>query len=119
MWKGFVERVKTVSRIETLFVGGVETVGHPHAVNKLDQQWMTAAYKKAMPIPVFLTKSGLEGDDVGDKKHHGGPEKALFAYSVIHYDKWAEEYPDAEFKAGTNGENVSVTDMYRRYLSSR
>lgn len=100
-----------MSRIETLFVGGVETVGHPHAVNKLDQQWMTAAYKKAMPIPVFLTKSGLEGDDVGDKKHHGGPEKALFAYSVIHYDKWAEEYPDAEFKAGTNGENVSVTDM--------
>lgn len=64
-----------MSRIETLFVGGVETVGHPHAVNKLDQQWMTAAYKKAMPIPVFLTKSGLEGDDVGDKKHHGGPEK--------------------------------------------
>ncbi|MCD8916019.1 MOSC domain-containing protein [Staphylococcus simulans] len=97
--------------IETLFAGGVETVGHAYAVNKLEQQWMTAAFKKPMKNPVFLTHTGLEGDDVGDKKHHGGPEKALFAYSVIHYEKWTEEYPDTTFSVGTNGENVSVSDM--------
>lgn len=103
--------MKCVSKIDQLFIGGIQKIGEPHAENRLDQEWSTAAFKKPTPKAVFLTETGLEGDDVGDKKHHGGPEKALYAYSKSHYEKWTAEYPNIQFEVGLNGENVSVIGM--------
>lgn len=100
-----------MSKIDQLFIGGIQKIGEPHAENRLDQEWSTAAFKKPTPKAVFLTETGLEGDDVGDKKHHGGPEKALYAYSKSHYEKWTAEYPNIQFEVGLNGENVSVIGM--------
>ncbi|AMY06143.1 MOSC domain-containing protein [Staphylococcus condimenti] len=100
-----------MSQIEQLFRGGVQKLGNPNAENRLEQEWSTAAFKKPTEQAVFLTKTGLVSDDVGDKKHHGGPDKALFAYSKSHYEKWTAEYPEVQFKPGLNGENVSVIDM--------
>ncbi|MEQ8296291.1 MAG: MOSC domain-containing protein [Nitratireductor sp.] len=60
--------------------------------------------------PVRLTREGLIGDRQGDRKHHGGPEKALHHYPADHYPAWRERYPDiaATLAAvGAFGENLS------------
>ncbi|CAM4231801.1 MOSC domain-containing protein [Jeotgalicoccus halotolerans] len=98
-------------KIHTLYTGGVKTVGNPDADNKMNQQWKTGAFKEKTDKPVFLSKEGLAGDECADKKNHGGPEKALFAYSLAHYDNWQRELGNSGITAGGNGENISVMHM--------
>ena len=98
-------------KVHTLYTGGVKTVGNPDADNKMEQQWKTGAFKEKTDKPVFLSKEGLTGDECADKKNHGGPEKALFAYSLAHYDNWQRELGNPGITAGGNGENISVMNM--------
>jgi len=66
--------------------------------------------KKDRVEEVFLTKDGFKGDDVADKRNHGGPDRAVCFYPLEHYKKWEEELgrvlPNAAF-----GENLTVTNM--------
>lgn len=98
-------------KVHTLYTGGVKTAGNPDADNKMEQQWKTGAFKEKTDKPVFLSKEGLTGDECADKKNHGGPEKALFAYSLAHYDNWQRELGNPGITAGGNGENISVMHM--------
>ena len=36
---------------------------------------------------------GLVGDQQADLRVHGGPDKAIYGYSIIHYAAWRSEYP--------------------------
>jgi MOSC domain-containing protein YiiM len=71
---------------------------------------VTGICKRPVPGPLALTKDGFEGDGVGDRKHHGGSDKAVCLYSLDHYPHWAAvlgiALPEAAF-----GENLSVTSM--------
>ena len=98
-------------KIHTLYKGRVKTVGNPEAKSKMDQQWETGAFKSETDEPIFLSEEGLKGDECADKKNHGGAEKALFAYSLAHYDKWQRELGNPDIKAGGNGENIAVMHM--------
>lgn len=62
---------------------------------------------------VYLGYEGLACDAQGDRKHHGGVEKALHHYAFEHYEYWAatigaREVLDAR---GAFGENVSTTGV--------
>jgi MOSC domain-containing protein YiiM len=57
----------------------------------------------------MLTVSGFEGDEQGDRRHHGGPEKAVHHYPEAHYAAWRREFPERHahtFRAGAFGENL-------------
>ncbi|WP_025784027.1 MOSC domain-containing protein [Sporosarcina sp. D27] len=58
----------------------------------------------------FLSVDGFKGDDVADKKHHGGPDRAVCMYPHEHYAKWNDEFecvlPPAAF-----GENITAVGM--------
>ncbi|TVT27083.1 MOSC domain-containing protein [Salinicoccus cyprini] len=97
-------------KIYRLFTGKVKKVGQKEAENKMDQEWESAIFKTVTEGPVHLTKTGFVGDDVADKKNHGGPEKAVFAYPVSHYESWRREL-DADIEIGGNGENFAVMHM--------
>jgi len=73
--------------------------GEPSAINK-----------EPIDRSLLATADGLEGDEQGDRRHHGGLDKALHAYAVVHYEKWARELPDAadRFAPGGFGENLVV-----------
>ena len=43
-----------------------------------------------MTGPAGRQSEGHEGDGVGDRKHHGGADKAVCAYSVDHTPCWEE-----------------------------
>jgi MOSC domain-containing protein YiiM len=59
---------------------------------------------------VKVTKLGLEGDVVVDKKDHGGPDQAVYVYGAGDYEWWSEEL-GREIAPGTFGENLTISDL--------
>lgn len=64
----------------------------------------------AAPGPNYGDGSGVAGDTVGDTKHHGGAQKAVYAYEREELDHWqgvlGRDLPD-----GTFGENLTTTGI--------
>ncbi len=50
---------------------------------------------------------GLLGDVQVDKKYHGGPDQAVYAYAQSDYDWWLTEH-SLETKGGCFGENLVI-----------
>ena len=57
--------------------------------------------------------TNLEGDDQADRKHHGGPDKAVYAYAASAYPIWRAEVPRHLDKLvhGGFGENLVVAGL--------
>lgn len=73
--------------------------GEPSAIDKAP---------RAGPVPAG--HEGLDGDEQGDRRRHGGPDKALHAYPLAHYATWAADLPEtaARFHPGAFGENLVI-----------
>jgi MOSC domain-containing protein YiiM len=88
--------------IAELRIGHVAPLGPAGVPSGIDK------HKAAGPVPAG--RLGLEGDEQGDRKHHGGPHKALHAYALAHLPLWAAELPQRanRFRPGAFGENLVV-----------
>ena len=72
----------------------------------------TAINKSPVETELYLSFAGLEGDECGDSRHHGGSERALHQYPCEHYAYWCNKYgADFEWQAPGMGENLSSTGM--------
>jgi MOSC domain-containing protein YiiM len=69
----------------------------------------SAIFKEAAAGPVRVTTLGLEGDEVADRKAHGGPDQALLGLCVAHYADWATE--GHAFAVGSFGENLVLDGL--------
>ena len=60
--------------------------------------------------PVMATVDGMDGDEQGDLRHHGGPDKAIHAYAASNLPLWAADLPEQAglFVPGAFGENLVV-----------
>jgi len=69
--------------------------------------------KQAVAGRLFLGREGLAGDVQGDRKHHGGPDKALHHYAFDHYAYWIAAIGEREVlqRPGAFGENLSTHGM--------
>lgn len=70
--------------------------------------------KRPILGPVRVTRTGIAGDEQGNKARHGGPEQALHQYPFEHYATWYAERPELapHFSApGAFGENLSTLGM--------
>ncbi|QID19640.1 MOSC domain-containing protein [Nitrogeniibacter mangrovi] len=74
---------------------------------------MTGMYKARQGGPVRCGVEGIEGDRQGDRRVHGGPDKAVHLYPADHYARLAELMPDCPVAlgAGVLGENLSVAGI--------
>lgn len=72
------------------------------------KQYPTAYMKEVTDYRVWLSDTGLEGDFQADRKHHGGPDKALLLYSETSYAMWKETY-GLELGYGSFGENLALS----------
>src|SRR3954470_23334289 len=66
------------------------------------------------PVPVRApgTKaggvgSGLEGDTIGDRAHHGGDDQAVYAYAREDLDDW-QRVLGRDLASGSFGENLTT-----------
>ena len=67
-------------------------------------------YKRPVSAPVMAHADGISGDEQGDRRHHGGPDKAVHAYASANYPLWVADLPErvALFQPGAFGENLVV-----------
>lgn len=93
-------------RIRSLQTGTIET--HDDGQGPA---WITATYKSAVPGSLLLTAEGLEGDQQADRRHHGGPDKAVLVYNHDHYAAWHREIFPEPLPPGAFGENILVEAM--------
>lgn len=73
----------------------------------------SAIAKSVVPGPQRVTVLGIAGDEQGDHRVHGGPDKAIHHYPMDHYAPWradigAHSLLDAP---GAFGENLSTQGM--------
>ncbi len=97
-------------RVVSIHVGKVAPLG-PEAVP-------SAFVKQKVQGPVKVTLLGLEGDQQADLSVHGGPEKAVYAYSLANYAAWLREYPQhaAALVPGGFGENLCIEGLHETEL---
>lgn len=103
--------------LKQVFVGVPKTVGRKDAANIMDREWTSAIFKEPVQGAVWVSKIGLTGDDQADKKHHGGSEKAVFAYSYENYLYWQKELDLPEITAGGMGENFVMEHVLEDAIS--
>jgi MOSC domain-containing protein YiiM len=53
----------------------------------------------------------LDGDRQADLRVHGGPNKAVYAYSLEHYSYWTKHLPNTDLPFGKFGENLTITGL--------
>jgi MOSC domain-containing protein YiiM len=71
---------------------------------------VTAIDKRPLTAPVRVGPYGVRGDVQADRKSHGGLEQAVYAYSDVDADWWADQL-DAELPPGWFGENLLVSGI--------
>lgn len=82
-------------------------IGQPRPVPA--KSTMTGIYKEPIPAAeeVAITRQGLEGDAIINRKHHGGVDQAVYVYFADDYDYWAKAL-EREIAPGTFGENLTI-----------
>jgi len=82
-------------------------VGRIRAVEWHGRTVTTAIWKAPVAGRVQIDANGLAGDEQADPRVHGGPQKAVYAYSIEDYHWWEREIA-AVLEPGTFGENLTI-----------
>ena len=70
----------------------------------------TGIAKRPASGPVAIGPAGLAGDLIASKKHHGGPDQAVYVYGEQDYAWWSERL-GRPLEPGTFGENLTVSEL--------
>ena len=103
--------------LKQVFVGLPKTVGYKGAKNPMEREWTSAIFKDPVQGPVWVGKTGLTGDGQWDLEHHGGPEKAVFAYAFENYAYWQKDLGISEITSGAMGENLVMEKITEETIS--
>jgi len=85
-------------------------LGQERTLHRKDRVEQTGIFKFPTAASVKLTKLGLEGDVIISKKHHGGPDQAVYVYGGADYRWWSEELGKV-ILPGTFGDNLTISDL--------
>lgn len=85
-------------------------LGEERTLQRKDRVERTGIFKVPTLEAVRVTKLGVEGDVVVDKKDHGGPDQAVYVYGAADYEWWAREL-GRELAPGTFGENLTISEL--------
>lgn len=99
-----------LAKVEGLYIGS--------ARERWPDRPASAIAKQAVEGSVFVTRTGIRGDQQADTKAHGGPEKAIHHYPADHLAGWRQEMPELAglIRPGGFGENLSTTGVTERDL---
>ena len=103
--------------LKKVFVGLPKTVGDRDAKSPMDREWTSAIFKEHVQGAVWVGKTKLNGDGQFDMEHHGGPEKAVFAYAIENYTYWQKEVGISQITSGGMGENFVLENGKEESIS--
>jgi MOSC domain-containing protein YiiM len=73
--------------------------------------WRTAFFKDVLAGAVWLGPTNLAGDGQGNRKVHGGRDKAVLAYAAAHYALWRAELERPDLPFGAFAENFTISGL--------
>jgi MOSC domain-containing protein YiiM len=85
-------------------------VGQPRSVNWRGRTVTTSIWKQPVAGRRGLHGVNVEGDDQADRRVHGGPTKAVYAYAAEDYGWWGTVL-GRPLEPGTFGDNLTVTGI--------
>lgn len=86
-------------------------IGEKKTVVWKGKTYTTGIFKYPVDHELWLGSTDVKGDQVIDRKYHGGVDKACYAFSADDYSFWEDMYPEVEFIHGMFGENLTVEGM--------
>lgn len=93
--------------MSVLLSANVGTVGH---VRIRDRNRRTAIDKRPVKGRVQVHRLGLDGDVQVERRHHGGPEQAVYAFAAEDLAVWAGRL-GRPLPAGSFGENLTLSGL--------
>src|SRR3954452_15316401 len=98
-----------------MFVGSVISVNVGSVAEfRAGRARRSAIVKHAVDGPVAVRGVNVDGDDQADRRVHGGPDQAVYAYARESYDWWEGELgrslPDGLFGENLTLEGIDVDD---------
>jgi len=85
-------------------------LGEERTLQQNDHVEQTGIFKSPIDRPARITKLGVEGDVIISKKHHGGPDQAVYIYGMADYAWWEKEISKA-LAPGMFGENLNISEL--------
>lgn len=85
-------------------------IGQERTLQRKDRVEQTGIFKIPTSEPVWLSSLGLQNDVIVSKKHHGGPDQAIYVYGAADYTWWSKEL-GRELAPGTFGDNLTVSEL--------
>jgi MOSC domain-containing protein YiiM len=86
-------------------------IAQPQFVTINGQQQKTGIFKKPIHQPIYLDKEEVKGDEISNRKVHGGQYKACYLFSAEHYSHWQNLYPQLDWHYGMLGENLTIKGL--------
>ena len=92
-------------RVDALLAGKVRAYTRPGTLSGIDKQPLAGE--------VHIGELGLHGDEQGDPRVHGGPDKAVHHYAFDHYAAWRNDLGALPLlqTPGAFGENISTCGL--------
>ena len=76
----------------------------------------TGIFKEPVVGRVRVRTLNVDGDSQADRKVHGGPDMAVYAYPVEHYPYWQAELERTPFPSGQFGENLTLEGLTEEWV---
>jgi MOSC domain-containing protein YiiM len=89
-----------VARIESVNIGKERPL----------ENGRTGIFKGPVQGAARINALGVEGDCVSDKRHHGGPDQAVYVYFADDYASWAKMLGH-NLAPGTFGDNLTISGL--------
>jgi MOSC domain-containing protein YiiM len=97
--------------IVSIQVGQPQDYLHEGAADGQGRTWTSAFFKTPVVGAVHVGRLGIQGDSQADLVNHGGPDKAVLAYSADHYGYWRQHLGVNDLPLGGYGENLSIAGV--------
>ncbi|MBW1596980.1 MOSC domain-containing protein [Streptomyces sp. JJ38] len=98
-------------RVLSVNLGSLLTSDHtsaPGGLTGIGKVPVPGPVRVAAPGPRGTGGSGLAGDAIGDLRHHGGDDQAVYAFAREDLDAWGREL-GRELPSGAFGENLTTS----------
>lgn len=78
--------------------------------------YKTGIFKTPTTAPLMIDREGLIGDAICNRRHHGGPEQAVYGLGDADLDWWSETL-GRRLEPGTLGENMVIEGVDSRHVA--
>ncbi|MBI5351142.1 MAG: MOSC domain-containing protein [Chloroflexi bacterium] len=85
-------------------------IGQERTLQNGNKVETTGIYKIPTSESVEINSLGISNDFIASKKHHGGPDQAVYVYGGADYDWWSQELK-REITPGMFGDNLTISEL--------